>query len=119
VKLVTMPFTSMGAALQSKAIDGGLLTEPQATLYTEQGFGFPFERAADVITNPWLEVGIIVANSDWMKAKPAQARASAVASLKGPHDYYEAVQGNGSNRDEVISILMKYTPLKDRSLYDH
>ena len=36
---------------------------------------------------------------------------------RGPRVYYEVLT-TGKGRDEVITLLAKYTPLKDRSVYE-
>lgn len=40
-----------------------------------------------------------------------------VAWLKAARDYYEAMTG-GRNREEIISLLTKWSMVKDRALFD-
>lgn len=56
-------------------------------------------------------------NKDWMDKSPEAAQAFTIAYLKAARDYYDAMIG-GPRRAEVIDILMKYTGLKTRALYD-
>lgn len=117
VEIVFMTWPNMGPALETKAIDVGAVVEPFALLYKQRGLATPFKRAADVLVDPPLEVSVILFNKDWMDQKPEQALGFTTAYLKGMRDYYEAMIG-GPNRSQVIEILVKYTSLKKKSLYD-
>jgi len=117
VELVYMPWPSMGAAMDSKAIDGGIVVEPFATLYGIQKTSYVFRRASQELSNPSLESSVVLFNKEWMDRNPKQALAFTVAYLKGLRDYYEAMK-HGPNRKAVIDIGIKYTTLKDPALYD-
>lgn len=117
IETVYMPWPSMGTAFQTKAIDAGAVVEPFATQYDDRQIALPFKRAADVLLHPPLEVSVILYAKDWMDQKPDQAKAFTVAYLQGVRDYYDAMKG-GPKRQEVVDILIKYTALKDKALYD-
>ena len=61
-------------------------------------------------------VSVILFNSDWTAKNLDQARAFAVAYLRGARDYHDAMRG-GVKRNEVVEILMKYTTLKEPEQY--
>jgi NitT/TauT family transport system substrate-binding protein len=117
VEIVYMPWPSMGAAMESKAIDGGIVVEPFVTLYGLQKTSYVFRRASQEISKPALESSVVLFNKDWMDQNPKQALAFTVGYLKGLRDYYEAMK-HGPNRKAVIDIGVKYTTLKDPALYD-
>jgi len=117
IEIVSTPWPNLGPAFETKAIDGGTMVEPFVTQYDERGIAFPFKRAAEVLTDPPLEVSVILYNKDWMDQKPEQAKAFTVAYLKGVRDYYDAMRG-GPKRKQVIDVLVKYTALKNAALYD-
>ena len=50
--------------------------------------------------------------------QPEAARRFITAHLRGQRDYYRAVQRNEGGRDDVVQILIKYTPIKDPKLYE-
>ncbi|MFC3674288.1 ABC transporter substrate-binding protein [Ferrovibrio xuzhouensis] len=117
VKIIYMSWPDMGQALDSKAIDAGLVTEPFAARYSQRKTAIAFKRAADVLRNPPLEVSVILYSKDWTDANPEQAKAFTVAYLRGVRDYYDAMKG-GKERAAVIDILTKHTMLKDKAVYD-
>ena len=117
IDLSYMSWPDMGIALQNHAIDAGAAVEPFVTQFAERGIAFPFKRAAAVFRDPPLEVSVILYNQTWMEEKPDDARAFTVAYLAGVRDYYDAMKG-GAKRSEVIDILVKYTAVKDKAIYE-
>ena len=115
--VVYLSFPDMGPALSSKAIDAGTSVEPFVTLFQDRGFAFPWKRSSDVIQNPLFEVAVILYNKDWAEKNPRTARDFMVAYIRGARDFHDAMYG-GKTRAEVIDILIKRTPVKDRALYD-
>lgn len=117
IKLVYMPFSDMAVALQTKAIDLAMVTEPFAARYANKHLAVPMLRAADIIKDPPMEVGFVLYSKTWMEENPDVANRFTVAYLKGLRDYYSAMKG-GSERAAVVAILAKYTTLKDQAVYD-
>lgn len=117
VEIVVMPWPNMGPALETKAIDAGAVVEPFAAIYNEKNLAFPFRRSADVLTNPYFEVSVILFNTDWSTRSADQAKGFTVAYLRGARDYYDAMRG-GPKRKQVVDVLMKYTSLKDPAQYN-
>ena len=117
VEVVYMPFPDMGPAFASKAIDAGTSVEPFVTQFQDRGYAFPWKRSSDVIRNPLFEVAVVLYNRDWAEKNPRAARDFMVAYIRASRDYHDAMYG-GKTRPEVIEILMKRTPVKDRALYD-
>ncbi|HXQ49688.1 MAG TPA: ABC transporter substrate-binding protein [Stellaceae bacterium] len=114
--IVFVPWPDQGAAFANRAIEGGAVSEPFATLYAERHLAFAFKHAADVLTDPPLQVSVVLFSKAWMDAKPEEARAFAMAYLRGARDYCDAMRG-GTMRAEVIDILARHTSLKDQALY--
>ena len=117
VQTINMAWPNMGPALETKAIDGGMVVEPFAAQYAQKNIAFPFRRAADFMKKPPLEVSVILYSKTWMEKQPDQAKAFSVAYLKGVRDYFDAMKG-GPKRAEVVEICAKYTSLKDKAMYD-
>lgn len=117
VEFVFMPWPNMGTALETKAIDAGAVVEPFAAIYQQRNLAFPFKRAADVLTKPYFEVSVILYNSDWANKNVDQAKAFTAAYVRGARDYYDAMRG-GPKRKEVVDVLVKYTRLKEATMYD-
>jgi NitT/TauT family transport system substrate-binding protein len=117
VQTINMAWPNMGPALETKAIDGGMVVEPFAAQYAQKNIAFPFRRAADFMKKPPLEVSVMLYSKTWMDKQPDQAKAFSVAYLKGVRDYFDAMKG-GPKRSEVVEICAKYTSLKDKAMYD-
>lgn len=117
VELVYMPWPNMAAALQTGAIDAGAVVEPFVVLYQQRNLAFPLHRAADLMTDPPLEVSMILFNKDWGAQKPEAAKAFTRAYLRGARLYYDAMKG-GKSRAEVVQILANNTNLKNPAMYD-
>lgn len=116
VQTINMAWPNMGPGMETKALDGGTVVEPFAAQFSQKNISFPFRRAADFMKPP-LEVSVMLYSKTWMDKQPAQAQAFTIAFLKGVRDYYDAMKG-GPKRAEVVEILAKYTPLKDKAMYD-
>ena len=117
VQTINMAWPNMGPALETRAIDGGMVVEPFAAQYAQKNIAFPFRRAADFMKKPPLEVSVILYSKGWMDKQPDQAKAFSLAYLKGVRDYFNAMKG-GPKRAEVVEICAKYTSLKDKAMYD-
>jgi NitT/TauT family transport system substrate-binding protein len=117
VQISYMPWPDMGAAMRTKAIDGGLVVEPFVVRYVESGLAVVFRRASEELSDPPLESSVMLYNMDWMKQRPDQVKRFTNAYLKGLRDYYDAMTG-GPIRGRVIQTAIKYTMLKDAALYD-
>ena len=113
-----MPWPDMGAAFANKGDRRRRRWSSRSPPnMTNAPLAFPFARAADILHDPPLEVSVILYGKSWIDRSPDQVRAFAVAYLEGVRDYYDAMRG-GPLRAEIIDILAKYTPLKDKALYD-
>ena len=117
VQTINMAWPNMGPGMETKALDGGMVVEPFAELYSQKKISFPFRRAADFMKKPPLEVSVVLFSKMWADKNPDQAKAFTVAYLKGVRDYYDAMKG-GPKRTEVVEICAKYTSLKDKTMYD-
>ncbi len=117
VEIVYMPWPNMGPALETGAIDAGAVVEPFVVLYQQKNIAYPLHRAAEVLTDPPLEVSFILFNSDWSSENPKVAEAFTRAYLRGARDYFNAMKG-GDLRSEVVDILTRNTRLKNAKMYD-
>lgn len=117
VDMVTIPFRDMGVALTNRAIDAALAAEPFVTLYEARGQAVIWKRAPDFVKDPYMQVSVLFFNQDWASKNPQGAKEFMAAYLKAIRYYYE-VATKGVNRSEVVDIMIKYTALKERALYD-
>ncbi len=114
VRIVTMPFPQMNAALASGAIDACFQLEPLVTEAVTRGLAVRW-RGHDEIT-PYRQNGFVVFSEHFARRTDV-ARAWIVAYLRGVRDYNDALRRR-RGREEVIRVLMENTPVKDREVYE-
>ncbi len=114
--LIQMGAADQITALGNGAIDVGLLTEPQATIAQDRGAAVKWHEAAE--WSPGIQVSNILFGPNYTGRDVDAGRRFMVAYLKGVRDYYNAIIANRGGREEVIDVLIRQTPYKDRALYD-
>lgn len=117
VDIVYISWPDMAPAFSRKAIDAGTLVEPLLTRFEERGFAYIWKRAADVIRDPWMEVSVIFFSKDWADKNSRVARNFMVAHIKAARDFHEYLT-KGKNKEEIVGILVKNTPVKEKALYE-
>jgi len=116
VNLVQMGAPDQITALGNRAIDVGLLTEPQATIAQDRGAAVKWHEAAE--WSPGVQVSNILYGPNYTTRDVDAGRRFMIAYLRGVRDYYNAVIANRGGREQIIDVLMRQTPYKDRALYD-
>jgi NitT/TauT family transport system substrate-binding protein len=115
VEVEGIPFPDQMTALGNKAIDAAMAIEPLVTLAEARGVAVPIFEVARAVpdnTNQWLFY-----SSDFIKNRPEVGRRFMVAYMKSLR-YVEDAWLKGINRDEVVQLFIKHTPVKEPSLYD-
>jgi NitT/TauT family transport system substrate-binding protein len=118
VERVYLSFPEHVMALQNKAVDGSLTTEPSATQAVQSGAAVRVMGDDQIYPNHQLAV--LLYSTTFIKAHPDAALAFMRAYIRAARDYNDALANGrlaGPNANQVISILTKYTPIKDASLY--
>lgn len=109
IKLKTMPFPQIAAALKSGALDCGLLPPALALKVSK-------EKAANRLYNDY-EVGmqglVLVYNTKWAEKNPDTARRFMVAYLKALRDLQ---LDNGWHKDENVAIISKHIKIPQKIL---
>ena len=73
----------------------------------------------DYEVNPDHQIAAILYGPGFARDQPEAARRWMVAYLRGVRDFNDGfVRGNAVAREEAIQTLMKWTPIRDRGLYD-
>ena len=97
VEVVALPFGQMAAALQSKSIDGAILTEPVTTGAEQQGL---IVRISEDFLSGFTPT-VLYFNKDWATKNPELAQKFVKAYLRGARD----LNGDGwSNEDNLKAI---------------
>lgn len=114
VEMVEMAAPDLLMALANKSIDVAYFTEPNPTQAAERGLGVYWKKCDE--GEPDGQAGVIIYSDTFAKNVDA-ARRWMQAYLMGVREYNDAFLKN-KNKPEVASILAKYGPLKDLSLYN-
>jgi NitT/TauT family transport system substrate-binding protein len=118
VKISYMGHAQLAAALQNKALDAAMVTEPNATRAVQSGTVVRFAESDQVY--PMQQVAVVLYRGDFARQDPATATKVMRAYIRATRDYNDALSNGklvGKGADEIISILTKATPEKDPAIY--
>ncbi|HEX6511527.1 MAG TPA: ABC transporter substrate-binding protein [Chloroflexota bacterium] len=116
VTLQVMSTPDMVAALGNKKVEAAWSPEPTPTLMAAQHVGTMVVSLGQLF--PDAPAFFVAASGDTIKNHPDTVNRFVTAHLKAQRDYYTAINQNGAGRDQIVDILIKYTAIKDRSLYE-
>jgi NitT/TauT family transport system substrate-binding protein len=117
VTLEQLAFPDMAPALSNGSVDAAILVEPFLTLVQQSGLGTRW--LWDYEVNPDHQVAAILYGPGFVREQPEAARRWMIAYLRGVRYFNDAfVRGDAAAREETIQVLMKWTPIRDRGLYD-
>ncbi len=117
VTLEQMAFPDMLPALANGSVDAIIPVEPFLTLVQQSGVGL--RLFWDYEVNPDHQLAAVLYGPRFGREQPEVARRWMVAYLRGVRYFNDAfVRGDPTARAETIEVLMKWTPIRDRALYD-
>ena len=114
---VNMSYPQQVAALSSKAIDGSITTEPSTSRAIKDGYAV---RLSDDTLYPGQQVAVLLYGSDMLTKRRDVGQRFMNAYIKAARIYNDATQGGhftGTGADDVITLIMKTTGLKDRNIF--
>ncbi|HLH22831.1 MAG TPA: ABC transporter substrate-binding protein [Chloroflexota bacterium] len=103
-------------ALANKGVDGAFLFQPALCTAERRGLAVVIPPMLDDVA-PGLQGGVITYGEAFMRDKPEAARGFMVAYVRALRDYNDA-QRFGTNKDQIVDIMMKYVPGPDRSVFE-
>ena len=118
VEHVFLAFPQHVMALQNKAVDAAMTTEPSATKAVQGGYAV--RVMGDDVIYPDHQLAVVLYSGAFIKHQPDAARRFMRAYLRAIRDYNDALKDGkiaGPNAAEVIAILTEYTSIKDPALY--
>ena len=118
VERVFLAFPQHVFALQNKAVDAAMTTEPSATRAIESNAAVRIMGDDEIYPNHQLAV-VLYAGS-FIKEKPEVAHKFMRAYIRAIRDYNDALANGklaGPKADEIIAILTEYTKVKDPAVY--
>ncbi len=118
VERVFLGFPQHVIALQNKAVDAAMTTEPSATRAIQSGAAVRVMGDDEIYPNHQLAV--LLYSGDFIKDKPEAAKGFMRAYLRAVRDYNDSLSNGriaGPNAGEIIAILTEYTNIKDPAVY--
>lgn len=114
VEVTTLAYPDVVPALQTGAIAAGHLGEPLITINTKKGLIRSLATQTDM--RPVEEIALLLYSPQFQSRRDVAERFM-VAYLKGVADYRKAFVPGKAPPGDIVDILVKYTSLKDRSIY--
>ena len=118
VERVFLGFPQHVIALQNKAVDAAMTTEPSATKAVQAGVAVRI--MGDDVIYPNHQLAVVLYSGAFIKNNPDAAKRFMRAYLRAVRDYNDGLKDGkiaGANADEVIAVLTQYTNIKDGALY--
>src|SRR5262249_22045176 len=115
VTVQVIPYPDQVAALSNRAIDAAMQIEPFITQAHDQGVASPLFDLGTILAG--YPTQLLMYSFDFIREKPDVAQRFMVAHLKALR-YIEDAFVKGINRDDVVGLYIKHTPIKDPQLYD-
>jgi NitT/TauT family transport system substrate-binding protein len=118
VERVFLGFPQHVMALQNKAVDAAMTTEPSATRAVQSGAAV--RVMGDDVIYPNHQLAVVLYSGAFIKTNPDAGKRFMRAYLRAVRDYNDALKDGkiaGPKAAEVIAILTEYTNIKDPALY--
>ena len=118
VERVFMGFPQHVVALQNKAVDAALTTEPSATRAVQSGAAV--RVMGDDRIYPNHQLAVVLYSAAFIKDNPDAGKRFMRAYLRAARYYNDALKGGkiaGPAADDVVAILTEYTNIKDPKVY--
>jgi NitT/TauT family transport system substrate-binding protein len=118
VERIFLGFPQHVMALQNKAVDAAMTTEPSATKAIQSGAAV--RVMGDDVIYPNHQLAVVLYSSAFIKNSPDAAKRFMRAYLRAVREYNDALSDGkiaGPNAAEVIAILTEYTNIKDPAVY--
>ena len=115
VNIEYMEFVDQPAAMANGKIDAAVMVEPFATAAESRGIGKIVMPLDQIL--PDFQTAVIFYNTQWARGHLEEARGWMVAYVKALRYYNEALR-NREIRDDVITIMIGHTPIKDRAVWE-
>jgi NitT/TauT family transport system substrate-binding protein len=110
-----LAYPDMNLALANRNVDVAVTFEPFAAQAVSQGFAARFKDWGDILPNDHM--AMVMYSAAFAETQSDAARRYAKAYVRGIRDYV-AARNQGRDRDAIVGILMEYSPLKNREIFD-
>lgn len=115
VRVVTMPYPDMLAALQGKSIDVAVAIDPQITIAEQQGIAKRYLKLSELM--PGLNLGVVM-YGERLAQKDRDLGMRFMAAYHESNAYERRRLLEPGGREEIGKIFQKYFPIQNPALYD-
>ena len=118
VEAVFMGQLELALALENRALDAALVTEPNATLAVDDGKAVRFAGGDEIY--PDQQLSVVVYSGEFIRKRPETAKRFMLAYIRAVRDYNDALRDGhlaGRGADEIIGIMTRYAKVKDPKIY--
>lgn len=118
VELVHMGFPQHVPALQNRAVDVSITTEPSVTRAVQSKAAVRFAGGDEIY--PHQQLAVVLYSGEFIKSQPEAAQRFMRAYIKAVRDYNDALNDGklaGPGADEIIAILTQATSIKDAEVH--
>jgi NitT/TauT family transport system substrate-binding protein len=113
VTTTILSFPDMVAGLANNAVDAGIENEPFVAQGVASGALVAVQNVAQI--SPGDQSAVVIFGPSMSQDVGNRFM---VAYTRALRDYNDAIGPKGQGREDVIAMLIKYTTIKDRALYD-
>jgi ABC-type nitrate/sulfonate/bicarbonate transport system substrate-binding protein len=114
VELETLSQPDSIPALGNRALDAALLIEPFLTAAVSRGVAERWKSTLEFA--PGAQGGLVAYAPHFVQGQPQAARRFMVAYVKAVRAFLDAF-AMGTDKEAIVDILIKHTPVKDRQVY--
>jgi NitT/TauT family transport system substrate-binding protein len=116
VTIVNIPFANMIAALKTGGVDFAHTSEPMSTLTVGAGVAVKWKPVTSYAP-VGLTVAILHFGPSLLEKNPGLGERVLAGYIRGARYYNDAFK-TPAGKGEIADVLIKYTPVKSRPLYD-
>jgi NitT/TauT family transport system substrate-binding protein len=116
ITTVNVPFANMISALKTGGVDAAHTSEPLSTVISDIGAAVKWKPVSSYAPSG-LTVAILQFGPTLLEKAPDVGDRLLTAYMRGAREYNDELKKPDGKAD-LAPILMKYTPVKDRGLYD-
>jgi NitT/TauT family transport system substrate-binding protein len=111
-----IPFANMITALRTGGVDVAHVSEPLASIITGIGAAVKFKPVTDYAPDGFT-VAVLHFGPSLLEKRPGVGERLIAGLMQGARHYMNALK-TPEGKAEMAQILMKYTPVRDRAVYD-
>jgi NitT/TauT family transport system substrate-binding protein len=105
----------MAAAFTTRNLDIGFINEPTATATVDKGFAVRWKGGDEIYPNQLFTTWMY--SEKFARERPDVGVKFIAAIMRGTRDFIDAFD-KGKDKAAIVDIMVRHTPVTDRSLYD-